>query len=349
MKNVFFSVIIPVFNSEHTLERAIDSVLGQTFNDFEIVVIDDGSSDNSTTIVSKIIKRDSRVSLICQENKGPFIARQVGIEHAKGEYLLFLDSDDEFECNLMESIYDYCFKKIDLVIFRYKKTRNNSIKYSVKSFENETYFEKDSLKLIYETVLKSNELNSLCIKAIRREITTDIKVSRDEYMNLINGEDLIYSLEVLDKVKDVIYLDKALYIYIDNVNGTTRNFNERYFDSRKIVLNSLLFYMENWYVNSSNISDAIYLRFLSEVASGVPSANNIIRYGIRNSYQYLLNISRDDTFRKIFDNANRQLLKVDQYKIVDYIYQSRIFFLLFYLLIIKKIENRLKTIDILQV
>ncbi len=90
----FFSVVIPLFNKEAFIEETLTSVLNQDFNNFEIIIVDDGSSDNSVEIVSVICKNDSRISLHRQQNKGVSSARNKGIEIAKGEYIAFLDADD---------------------------------------------------------------------------------------------------------------------------------------------------------------------------------------------------------------------------------------------------------------
>jgi len=92
----FVSVIIPTYNRERTLERAIRSVLGQTFTNLELIIIDDGSSDNTEALVAKLQKEDERISYFKTENKGVSAARNTGIRCARGNWLAFLDSDDEW-------------------------------------------------------------------------------------------------------------------------------------------------------------------------------------------------------------------------------------------------------------
>lgn len=97
MKNIRFSIIIPVYNTEKYLERCLDSVLGQNYKEIEIILINDGSKDNSLKICEKYKKRFSEIVLIDQENQGLGAARNRGIENSNGEYLIFLDSDDYVE------------------------------------------------------------------------------------------------------------------------------------------------------------------------------------------------------------------------------------------------------------
>lgn len=111
------SVIIPVYNSGEFLERSIESVLNQTFCDFELIVVDDGSNDNSVQIIRRFMEKDKRIILVEQRNRYAGIARNTGMKCAKGEYLLFLDSDDFFEPNMLEILRRKADeKKADVVI-----------------------------------------------------------------------------------------------------------------------------------------------------------------------------------------------------------------------------------------
>lgn len=113
MNNLFFSVVIPLYNKEKYIKRTLDSVLNQTFTDFEIVIVDDGSKDKSCKIVESI--SDSRIRLIRQENGGPSKARNHGIKEAKGQFIAFLDADDEWLAEKLEKQYELHNKNPDLI------------------------------------------------------------------------------------------------------------------------------------------------------------------------------------------------------------------------------------------
>ena len=98
-----FSVVIPSFNSAHTIERALKSVFNQTFTNFEIIIIDNGSTDNGIEIINKLTN-DIRLKIIKQKNQGISFARNTGIRNAQYEYIAFLDSDDEWESKYLETI-----------------------------------------------------------------------------------------------------------------------------------------------------------------------------------------------------------------------------------------------------
>ena len=106
IKVVKLSVIVPVYNVEKYLERCLDSIINQTLKDIEIICINDGSTDNSLSILEEYKKKDYRIVIINQKNKGLAVARNVGIEIAQGEYLAFVDSDDWINPNFLECLYD---------------------------------------------------------------------------------------------------------------------------------------------------------------------------------------------------------------------------------------------------
>ena len=113
------SVIIPVYNVELYLHQCMDSIIGQTLTDIEIICIDDGSTDSSFSILQEYAEKDNRIIVLQQENSGAGIARNAGMKIAQGEYLSILDSDDYFEPEMLEKAYLQCEKdKADICVFR---------------------------------------------------------------------------------------------------------------------------------------------------------------------------------------------------------------------------------------
>lgn len=108
----FFSICIPMYNAEKTIVRCIDSVLNQSYKDFEVIIVNDGSTDNSVNIADEVIKEDSRFRIIAKNNQGVFHARTTGYELATGEFIISLDSDDYLEPTALEEIL-----KIRLFVF----------------------------------------------------------------------------------------------------------------------------------------------------------------------------------------------------------------------------------------
>ena len=110
-KNPLVSIIVPVYNNEKYLRQCLDSITNQTFKDIEIILVDDGSTDNSASICEEYAKEDSRVVFIHSENKGVSNARNIGIDKSKGKFIMFCDSDDWLENDYIESHYDNIITK----------------------------------------------------------------------------------------------------------------------------------------------------------------------------------------------------------------------------------------------
>ena len=113
------SVIMPVYNGEDYLEKSVDCILNQTLTDWEMICVDDGSTDSSLEILNKIASKDSRISVYHQENRGGGAARNSALQHATGEYLYFMDADDELDLNAFSEFYEISKEHdLDFVIFK---------------------------------------------------------------------------------------------------------------------------------------------------------------------------------------------------------------------------------------
>ena len=117
-----FSVVVPVYNVEKYLRECVDSILAQSFEDFELILVDDGSKDSSGAICDEYAQQDARVKVIHKENGGQSTARNLGIEAAKGEFAIFLDSDDMIcDNNFFADIHGVAEGNTDVIVFRYCK------------------------------------------------------------------------------------------------------------------------------------------------------------------------------------------------------------------------------------
>ena len=144
MKNHYISVIIPVYNLENYIENCLNSIVNQTYNELEILCVDDGSSDRSAEIIRSFCEKDARVKYFYQENDGVSAARNSGLEKAAGEYIMFVDSDDFIEKNMIETILKN--KENDLTISNYKRYYGkdkiiNNIEIDEKIYNKEEFLE----------------------------------------------------------------------------------------------------------------------------------------------------------------------------------------------------------------
>lgn len=226
------SVIIPVYNLENYVEKCLLSVKNQTLNDFEAIVINDQSKDNSLNIIKQVIGEDSRFTVIDKKNAGVTMARLSGIEKAKGEYLCFVDGDDYLEQDALELLYDKA-KTTDADIVSLKFVREGK-------YDNATYYLTEEPAIMnnvdYITLLIYEKCNhSIWCNFCKRELfTKDIDHDKELYY----GEDAYLLYQLMPNVKRVaFYVDKPLYHYVMRKESTT---NERF--SRKKLDNFLQYH-----------------------------------------------------------------------------------------------------------
>ena len=208
------SVIVPIFNAEKTLQHCIDSILSQTYKDFELILINDGSKDASQIICESYCKIDSRVKLINKLNGGVSSARNEGIICSTGEYLTFIDSDDFVDPDFLLS-FQVGPEHADLYIQGYKVITG---KVTIIKAVNESI--KDSACIITHAEL-SGILNSPWTKLFRKKIIDDNGVFFNKELSF--GEDHIFVLDFLKKTKSISYTTGAGYNYKNDVFGSLSN------------------------------------------------------------------------------------------------------------------------------
>lgn len=239
-----YSILIPVYNVEKYIRKCLDSVVNQTYKDFEVIIMIDGSTDSSANICEEYAAKDERLKVFYQENRGLLLTRRNSLNKAKGEYILFLDSDDYYELHLLKTINEYISKySCDLLLFRFKRVTNAGKVYAtdINIFPDESIFTNDNKNLIWETVIASNKLNNIWAKVVKRDLIdfeTDYSPFKDK-----KGEDLLQSLPLLYNANKILYLDKTLYNYRLSSTGRGRNFKLKYLDDMEDVRKVTLKYL----------------------------------------------------------------------------------------------------------
>lgn len=218
-----FSIIVPVYNADKYLQKCIDSLLNQTYGNFEVVFVNDGSKDNSLNILKQAEKNDSRIKVVDQNNTGVFQARLNGISAASNDYFLFVDSDDTIALNMLEIVSEAIQKHdADLVIFNYIRCddEGNTLLKMPALYEHEKIFDEKNRIELLNKIVTDDVLNSLCFKCMKKEYAYQIH-EKNMYHHVKMGEDLLQSLPSLMNFKRAIYLDEALYFYRDNLASAT--------------------------------------------------------------------------------------------------------------------------------
>ena len=212
--NPKISVIIPVFNSEKYLEKAIDSILVQQFKNFEIICVDDGSTDDSLKICCREAEKDKRIKVIYQANAGVSSARNKGIEAAKGDYIIFLDADDYYAEDALEIMYnDVVKEKADAAFYNHFYDYDGKIINRIPRLKSGVYMFKDvSDYILDDGTLTGILFGSACGVIYKTEILKNKNIKFNEKLSF--NEDGIFNVEFLSKTKNFIYnAESNLYGY----------------------------------------------------------------------------------------------------------------------------------------
>jgi glycosyltransferase involved in cell wall biosynthesis len=207
------SVIVAAFNAEKYLERCLDSIASQTMTDFEVIIVDDGSTDNTGVIADSFTQKDNRFSVIHKVNGGVASARQSGIERATGLYSIHVDSDDWIDPKMLEELTGFAEKEgSDMVICDFWEIYSNN-----KQYNQQRPDPIDSISIMGQSF---NILSgSLCNKLIRHQLYRSCDISFDSEIGF--EEDRLVCLKLLANNISVSYLHKAFYHYDHTQNSSS--------------------------------------------------------------------------------------------------------------------------------
>jgi glycosyltransferase involved in cell wall biosynthesis len=230
---ILISVIVPVYNTEKYLHTCISSILSQSYSNLELIIINDGSTDNSLEIISNY-QADKRVKIISTYNQGVSNARNIGISSSSGDFLMFIDSDDYIESQTLEYLVNhikinscdllfFCWNKInDIGIFKVSELENNSsrlinndiIWLKKRSIGPTNIQLKHSIKLDIFNAIKGKLYNSITLK--------DSKVVFKP-RNIVGMEDVLFNIEFFQHLNSITFINKYLYNYrVDSENSLTK-------------------------------------------------------------------------------------------------------------------------------
>lgn len=210
------SIIIPIFNPGDYFVKCLESVVNQTLNEIEIICIDDGSTDDSMTILKKYSKNDSRFKIFHQNNLGAGTARNKGIDYASGEYIVFLDSDDWIENDLCEKLFFQAKKlDVDLVLFDTIWYLRNERKESVKFFEDNE-FNEDFSSFIFDKMFMYDKITNEKLGVIWSKFykTSFIKKNNIKFSTYKIFNDVFFHFKTILLAKKISYYPKVFYHYI---------------------------------------------------------------------------------------------------------------------------------------
>lgn len=235
------SVLIPVYNVEKYIRRCIESILSQSLQDFEIIFINDASTDASMDIVREFVQKDSRFIIFeNEENMGPMWTRMLGYTNASGDYLVFCDADDYMPSDALELLYNAIIKdKSDIVCGAYTYIDINDSK---KKYDSKLTYGR-SKDAVYRSLLSGELTHSLWAKIFDRKLFENY--SYTAFKNYTYTEDGILLYEIINNVKKVSVIEDSVYNYLQNTSSIT---NTRLSD------NSIISNLHFWRIQYNYIS-----------------------------------------------------------------------------------------------
>lgn len=245
------SIVVPVFNVDKYLSECLDSLINQTYSNLEIILVDDGSTDNSGSICDVYAKRDHRIIVIHQVNGGLSNARNCGLDHVTGDYVMFVDSDDWIAKDTCEITVNIAIKETaDLVIFPYVRVYSSVLKPKYLYPEKEIKFTKESFtfgphRMLYGLI--DNELqkpenidsiSTVCTKLYLREIIGEARFT--DLLLIGSFEDGLFNTDVFPYVRRAVYINYPFYFYRKtNLTSLTNRHKPDLFDQWQCLYNQL--------------------------------------------------------------------------------------------------------------
>lgn len=254
-----FSIVIPVYNAEKYLGECVESVLSQSMTDFELILVNDGSTDKSGHLCDRFALRDERVKVIHQQNSGHITARMNGVSAAVGDYIMFLDSDDYWLDGALSAVANNLERfGCDMLVFRLRKGDENCHDFFCGEREDITHSE-------YFTVsLAESGMNSLVVKAYARKLFENVDIS--SFSGLRNSEDLVLSTMLAKAADKISYVPDVLYYYRPNEGSITNSFNAKEIDEFIISRSFLWAELERLGLDNDDNKKVLYSGYLRRVS-----------------------------------------------------------------------------------
>lgn len=220
-KDILVSIVIPVYNAEIYLKKCINSILTQTYKNIQIILVNDGSTDNSAKICEDFLKKDNRIKLINKTNGGVSSARNMGIYNCEGDYIVFVDSDDWIDSRHIEDLVNPIFiEDYDLVVCNYSIVNENKCNKNSSYKQMNNYINKDFYNLRYL-------FNSPCLCLYKKRIIKDNSIIFNTISNF--GEDQEFNIKYCMYAKTYFYNEKFSYYYYKK-KGETLSKRRNYID-----------------------------------------------------------------------------------------------------------------------
>jgi len=324
--NKKISVIVPIYNASKSLNKCIESIRNQTYNNIEIILIDDGSKDNSFEICNSYTELDSRIIVIHQENQGVSVARNNGLKKSTGDFIIFVDSDDfldEKACEIMlkEIIDNNCDISISNKDFYIGDKILKNILYKENHFLRE---EKEKELFILDLMTpyfdeKMNDVKYLSCGVTAKIFKSEIIKNNNIYFqeNCRFGEDVIFNLYCFQHAKKISYINADTYHFCVNNDSSTHKFRNDWIDSHIIFMNCIDDFIR-FYDKDERFQECSEMMKVTRISSLAVSyffhKNNPSNF--IESYKIFLIFIKNDEYNEAVKKVKNYLLTSNQKKIV---------------------------------
>ena len=262
MKDPVVSIIVPIYNSEQYLPQCLDSILSQTYTDFELLLVDDGSKDQSGAICDEYAMKDPRVRVFHKENGGVSAARNLALQEARGKYICFCDSDDEMmDCYLQTLVSVEEKTDADMVVGSYRSYVVHTKRTHIIVLKDRTY-EKDKFGIMLYDLRKKGSLGVPWNKLFKTNIIRDHHITFD--ITLDSYEDEVFNLEYLQYAGKVTSTSVIVYNYILRSN---MSLSQRFIELNKhLQIASIIFHLDSRLVKDNKSLEWVKLNYMSHYA-----------------------------------------------------------------------------------
>lgn len=226
-EEITFSVIVPVFNTSRYLQDCVSSVLKQSYKNYEIILVDDGSTDNSPQMCDDFAKKHHFIKVIHKSNSGPLQSRREGLSLATGQWVIYLDSDDRLKENALKTLSNKIlqYKNVDCIVIGFERLIDDSIGEITDGVVKQDTLINDK-RQICRTILFNANYNVVWRKVAKRSISGKDDLS--QWYSIRFGEDQIQTIELLKYCNSFLFVPEVLYQYRVNTSGITwtRNYSD---------------------------------------------------------------------------------------------------------------------------
>lgn len=290
------SIIVPVYNVKPYLKRCIDSILNQTFEEFELILVDDGSTDGSELICDKYSDMDKRVRVIHKKNGGQSDARNKGIDIAKGDWYTFIDSDDWIEKKYLEILYSNAEKyNVDISAVNYCRAYEDGSTGSYFFIDEGIHTGTDALKYLY--IQNPTYTNAPFGKLYRASLFSDLRFPKGKLY-----EDALVAHKLIYKAKYLYFSNECMYFYFQRSGSTTKTFTINRTDEYEVFIERRKFFEEK------NMKE-LYIQNEKARLSAIKSlTKNMCKNHVEKSVRdYWFDIFKDDIKNNISQYTNDNL------------------------------------------